>query len=116
MELDFGTNHGFYHDLNHYYPGLQEKVIKQYTSRAFKIITGIIKQGIAEGYFLSYLQAPVVLEALTILYTSVTRLDTYKRFGLNSAELIKHTVDIYLRGICTGKGLQIINELKPTIQ
>src|SRR5277367_6320690 len=42
IELDFGTNYLFYHDLNYYYPELQDKVIKQYSSGAFKTLTGLI--------------------------------------------------------------------------
>ena len=111
IELDFGTNHLFYFDLNHYYPELQDKVIKQYSSGAFETLTALIDQGINEGYFLSYLKAPVVLETLTVLYTSITRYSVYDKFGLKR-ELINHTIAIYLRSICTDKGLQTINKLK----
>ena len=110
LEMDFGVNHLFYHDLNYYYPELQDSTIKQYSGGALDAITGLIEQGINEGYFLDYLKAPVVLETLTILYASVTRSNVYKKFDMKS-ELIKHTIVIYLRGICTEKGLQIINQL-----
>jgi len=111
LELDFGTNHLFYHDLNHYYPDLQDKVIKQYSTNAVKILIAIIEQGIAEGSFQPHLQPPVVLQALSVLYTSITRFDTYKKFALNPNDLIDHTINIYLKGICTDKGLQIVNQL-----
>lgn len=111
IEADFGTNHLFYYDLNHYYPELQDKVIRQYSSGALEILAGLIDQGINEGYFLSYLKAPVVLETLNILYGSVTRSNVYKKFGLKR-ELVNQTINIYLRGICTGTGLEIINQLK----
>ena len=111
IETDFGTNHLFYYDLNHYYPELQDRVIKQYSNGALETLTGLINQGINEGYFLSYLKAPVVLETLTILYASVTRSNVYKKFGLKR-ELINQTINIYLRGICTAKGLEVINQLK----
>ena len=111
LEMDFGVNHLFYHDLNYYYPELQDAVIKQYSGGALETITGLIEQGISEGYFLDFLKAPVVLETLTILYASVTRSNAYKKFDMKS-ELIKHTIVIYLRGICTNKGLQIVNQLK----
>jgi AcrR family transcriptional regulator len=113
MELDFGANHLFYHDLNYYYPELQDKVISQMSGHIIDILTGAIKSGIAEGYFLSYLQPAVVLEVLSVLYTSVTRHDTYKKFDIPPRALAGHTIDIYLRGICTEKGLKIINEIKP---
>jgi AcrR family transcriptional regulator len=111
LEMDFGTNHLFYHDLNYYYPDLQDKIINQYSKRALDMITGLIQQGINEGYFLDYLKPPVVLETLTVLYASVTRSNAYKDFD-KKAQLINHTIAIYLRGICTEKGLPIINALK----
>ena len=111
IDLDFGINLLFYHDLNYYYPDLQDKVIKQYSKGAFETLTGIIELGIHEGYFLACLESPVVLETLTILYTSVTRYNAYKEFGMKH-ELIKHTIAIYLRGICTDKGLRVMNQLK----
>jgi AcrR family transcriptional regulator len=111
MALDFGTDHLFYHDLNYYYPELQDKAIKLYSNGAGDALIGLISQGVSEGYFLDYLKAPLVLQTLTALYSSVTRSDVYKDFD-SKRELIKHTVAIYLRGICTEKGLQIMNELK----
>jgi len=111
MEMDFGVNHLFYHDLNYYYPELQDKVIKQYSSGALAAVTGLIQQGIDECYFLEYLKAPIVFETLAVLYGSVTRSNVYKEFSMKH-ELVKHTILIYLRGICTDKGLEIIKELK----
>jgi len=114
--LDFGANHLFYHDLNHYYPDPQDKVIGHIAGLIGDILIGTIQLGIDEGYFLPYLQPKVVLKALTVLYTSVTRHDSYKEFNLQPQELVKHTIDIYLRGICTDKGIQIINRIKEPIQ
>lgn len=107
--LDFGANYLFYHDLNHYYPELQDKVITRNTGLIGELMTGALQLGIDEGYFLPGLKPLVVLTALTVLYASVTRFDTYKNFNLAPGELVKHTIDIYLRGICTDKGLAIIN-------
>lgn len=110
--LDFGANHLFYHDLNHYYPDLQDKVIMRNAGMIGEMLTGALQLGINEGYFLHYLKPQVVLTALTVLYTSVTRFDIYKKFNLTPADLVKHTIDVYLSGICTDKGLQIINRIK----
>jgi AcrR family transcriptional regulator len=112
LEADFGTNHLFYHDLNYYYPELQDKAIKTYTQTAAKVLQYAVAYGITGGYFLSHLKAEVVLEALGYLYVSVTRGDTFKKFKLSPQEMARHTVDVYIRGICTQKGLTIINQIK----
>ncbi len=115
MELDFGTNHLFYHDLNYYYPELQDKTIKLYSNKAGEILNGIVEKGIVDGDFQGHLQAPIILTAISVLYRSVTRSEEYKMFKVKPSELIKHTIDVYLRGICTDKGLLIFNQHKNLI-
>jgi len=110
-DLDFGTNHLFYHDLNFHYPALQDKIIKEYCQPAIQILTEIIEQGINEGYFLSYLKAPVVLEGLSLMYASVVRYDVDRK-SEKMRELVNSTVTIYLRGICTEQGIKILNAYK----
>jgi len=110
--LDFGANHLFYHDLNHYYPELQDKVIGKFFGELGHVLTEKMAEGIREGYFLPWLQPEIAFRAITVLYTSVTRSDTFAEFKLNPDDLVKHTIDIYLRGICTEKGLAIINKIK----
>jgi len=110
--LDFGANHLFYHDLNHYYPELQDKVIGKFFGELGQVLTDKMEAGIREGYFLPWLQPEIAFRAINVLYTSVTRSDTFAEFKLNPDDLVKHTIDIYLRGICTEKGLAIINKIK----
>jgi AcrR family transcriptional regulator len=112
IELDFGVNQAFYRDLNHYYPELQDKMIVQNIAQVTEAFTGLIQQGIDNGYFLAHLRASIVREALTVLYTSVTRTDVYNKWDVTPEDLMNHTVFIYLRGICTPKGLEIIKQLK----
>ena len=113
-ELDFGTNALFYHDLNYYYPELQDKVIKEFSSGPDKILTSVISKGIGKGYFLAELNPAVVFETLNMLYRSVSRQQAFKQFDLNPLEAINHTVAVYLRGICTEEGLKILNDHKQT--
>jgi len=110
--LDFGANHLFYHDLNYYYPHLQDKIIHQQAGEFGPILIGVMQRGLDQGYFLPYLQPIVAFKALSVLYTSVTRFDTYTEFNLTPEQLVQHTIDIYLRGICTEKGLETINRIK----
>jgi AcrR family transcriptional regulator len=109
--LDFGANHLFYSDLNHYYPELQDKVIGHFFGHIGSLLVQNLQAGIDNGYFLPQLEAEVVLQVLNVLYTSVTRYNSFARYKLKPADLVKHTIDIYLRGICTEKGLSIINSL-----
>ncbi|MDB4903973.1 MAG: TetR family transcriptional regulator [Mucilaginibacter sp.] len=110
IDVDFGDQYLFNEDLNYYYPDLQDKIIKEYSKGALEILTGLTEHGIIEGYFFHYLKATDVLQAITILYRSVTRYDVYKEFS-KKRELTKHTIAIYLKSICTDKGLQVMDQL-----
>lgn len=110
IDVDFGDQYQFNEDLNYYYPHLQDKIIKEYSKGALEILTGLMENGIIEGYFFHYLKATDVLHAIAILYRSVTRYDVYKEFN-KKRELTKHTIAIYLKSICTDKGLQVMDQL-----
>lgn len=111
-DLDFGANHRFYRDLNYYYPELQDKVIAIYTGRIRAVTDEAFRQAVTEGYFLPHLNHEVVQKTFSLLYTSITRYGTYTEFGLQPQEILKHTIDVYLRGICTKKGLETIDNIK----
>ena len=106
INTDFGINRVFYQDLNHYYPALQDEILKKYSSRISGSVIRQIEQGIHEGFFRKDLQAAIVFETMTILYTSITRSGQYKKFKLPPIELIRQTLMVYLRGILTEKGLK----------
>jgi len=108
FQIDFGVNRIFYHDLNHYYPELQDEILKKHGGKIEATIVKLIKEGIDKGYFLKDLQPRLIFEAMTVIYRSLTRTEDFKKFRVNPKDLVRQTVHIYLRGICTSKGL---NEL-----
>jgi AcrR family transcriptional regulator len=108
FEIDFGVNRIFYHDLNHYYPELQDEILKKHGGKIETTIVKLIKEGMDKGYFLKNLQPRLIFEAMTVIYRSLTRTEDFRKFRVNPKDLVRQTVHIYLRGICTPKGL---NEL-----
>ena len=110
IELDFGVNHLFYHDLNYYYPQLQDALLKKFFKKNFSEVQHIVASGIERGYFRDDIVAAVVPEVIGVLYSSITRTGQFKKFKLPSAALMHNTIDAYLRGICTGKGLEEIKK------
>lgn len=112
ISLDFGTNHTFYHDLNYYYPQLQDKIIKQNAKSMSASLIKLIEQGITEGFFRKNLSAPVVLEGIAVLYASLTRTAQFKKFKLSPFQLAANTMEVYLLGLCTAKGLEEVENNK----
>src|SRR5450631_2179813 len=80
IQTDFGVNHVFYHDLNHYYPELQDEILKKHGGKIEKAILKLIRDGVTEGYFRKELDPRIVFEAMTVMYRSLTRTDDFRKF------------------------------------
>ncbi|HTD97917.1 MAG TPA: TetR/AcrR family transcriptional regulator [Mucilaginibacter sp.] len=105
---DFGVSHAFFHDLNYYYPELQNAAINQTRENYGSLMIPLVKDGIEQGYFNDFIIPEIALSGIATLYTSITRSDNYKGFELSPYELFKNLVEIYMRGMCTEKGLKEI--------
>jgi len=106
IKLDFGVNHIFYHDLNYYYPKLQDAVRKKVFKKNPIELIGILEDGMKRGYFRKNIATNVVLNTIDVLYTNITRTGKFKGTGLNAVLILENTIDIYLRGLCTQKGIE----------
>ena len=105
---DFGVSHAFFHDLNYYYPELQNAAINRTRDNYGSLLIPLIQNGIDEEYFISYIKPELVLTGIVTLYTSITRSESYKQLKSNPHELFKNLVEVYMRGMCTEKGIKII--------
>jgi len=110
IKLDFGANHIFYHDLNYYYPQLQDKVLKKYSNRYYKHFVQLVEKGIKQGHIQNDIRPEIVHEVITGMYASITRTKQFKRFKLSPFIIFKNTIEVYLKGICTEKGLQELDK------
>ena len=104
FQLDFGVNHIFYHDLNYYYPKLQDLLVEKFFLKSMIKTKSIVSEGIEEGFFRSELNADIVFETLIILYTNITRNSKLKELDYPPNVLMQNTLVAYIRGICTEKG------------
>jgi AcrR family transcriptional regulator len=106
IQTDFGVNRVFYYDLNHYYPELQDEILKKHGRKIEKTFLKLIRDGMTRGYFRKELDPQIVFEAMTVMYRSLTRTDDFRKFRNTPASLANQTIQVYLRGICTEKGLK----------
>jgi AcrR family transcriptional regulator len=106
INTDFGVNRVFYHDLNHYYPALQDEILKKHGRRLERTMLNLIKKGMDEGYFRKELDPRVINEAIAVMYKSLTRTEDFEKFHIPPEALARQTVQVYLRGVCTEKGLK----------
>lgn len=113
LEEDFKTAPVFYHDLNYYYPEIQDKILSKHQETFGLIISKAMNDGMEQGFFIRELNPVVVLETLGLLYRSLTRTGQYDKFELSPFDLASNTLVVYLRGICTAKGINVLDNLKP---
>jgi AcrR family transcriptional regulator len=106
IELDFGVNHVFYHDLNYYYPRLQDAVLRKLFRMNIVAVQRLIEKGRKQGLFRQDIVPAVIPEVITILYTSITRTNQLKKYKLSTKTLMQNTIEAYIRGICTEAGLE----------
>jgi AcrR family transcriptional regulator len=105
MELDFGVNHIFYHDLNYYYPRLQDSILQRFFKKRFSKLGELMEKGVRQDYFRNDIVPAMIPEVTSALYSSITRTDQFKKYKLTPGVLIQNTIEAYLRGVCTEKGL-----------
>lgn len=104
---DFGVNHQFFHDLNYYYPELQNAAINRTRQNYGMVMVPLVENGIAEGYFHSFINPLFALEGISTLYSSITRSERYKDYKGDISEVFKNLVEVYIRGLCTPKGIEV---------
>ena len=108
---DFGVNRDFFHDLNYYYPELQNEAIRSRENEFDAILLGVVDKGVKEGYFIPDLHPGIVLAGIGTLYTSITRTASYQHFEVNPAVLFHNLLEVYLRGMCTPKGVMELEKM-----
>ena len=102
---DFGINRQFFHDLNYYYPELQNAAISRVSQNYGSIMIPLVQRGIDEGYFIGSLDAGLALKGISTLYTLITRSEEYKDYEGSPYELFRNLVEVFIRGMCTPLGL-----------
>lgn len=117
VEREYSVNNKFFHDLHHYYPELEQRTEISVSERFWKQFIRLVERGMNEGTFIKNINPEVVLEGLAILYNAVSRTEKYTKFQILPYDIFLNSIAIYIRGFCTQKGIQEIDEymtaLKP---
>ncbi|PWT96774.1 MAG: hypothetical protein C5B52_15120 [Bacteroidetes bacterium] len=109
FDMEFKVNKTFFQDLHYYYPELEKKVETRHAKKIWKVFIQIINRGKKEGDLIHDILPEAVLEGISVLYLSIVRKDEFKKFGLSPNILLLNTIAVYLRGICTEKGIKVLD-------
>ncbi|WP_423146232.1 TetR/AcrR family transcriptional regulator [Rubrolithibacter danxiaensis] len=110
FDMEFNINKTFFKDLHYYYPELEKKVEVRNAEKLWKELIQIVNKGKEEGHIMEDVIAEVVLEGMSILYVSAVRKGDFKKLRLSPNAILLNTLGVYLRGICTEKGIQALDK------
>jgi len=110
IEKAYDVSDLFHKDLHYYYPELETKIEKAIGSKFGQQFQNLIQKGIIQGVFKEDLIPEVAMEGIYVLYNSIARTDLFKRFGVSPYEILLNTIALYIRGFCTLKGIQELEE------
>ncbi len=96
----------FFEDI-HKYPKLLSYVRKRHEQQDSRVIA-FMKRGVDEGYFLSNLNYEIVHVLADAAGQAIMNNFLYKKYDIR--ELFKISVMLFIRGICTPKGVRMLDE------
>jgi AcrR family transcriptional regulator len=105
MTRECRVNKAFFHDLHYYYPAVEQKVEGIIIKRIWQELSEVINRGIKQGFIRAGVDTGIFFQAMSTVYKDVVRTGNYKKFKAPADKLFVHTMAIFIRGICTEKGV-----------
>lgn len=109
-ETEYKVNKVFYDDLSYYYPELEKKVEKAIGKKFEKFFLSVIQRCIEEGSFRKEVPPEVALQSVLVLHRATMRNEKFKKFRLSANDLLLDTTAVYIRGLCTDKGIHALDK------
>ena len=69
-----------------------------------------------EEVFRADTKPDIVMECIFILYDAATKTERFKPFRISPFDILQHTIFIYIKGVCTPKGIEELEAHVPTLQ
>jgi len=110
IEQAYDVNNLFYKDLHYYYPELEKKNELAVGAKFGLLLENLIRKGINAGVFKEGILPEVAMEGIYVLYNAIARTDLFKKFSVSPYEILLNSIAIYIRGLCTPKGIQELEE------
>jgi AcrR family transcriptional regulator len=100
----------FYQDLNYYYPKLAEKVELSISKKFSDRFIEIINQGVEEKVFRNDIIPEIVLEGIYALYVAIVRQTHNRNLSVSLTDVLINMMAVYFRGLCTDKGIKLLDK------
>ena len=116
VQVEYDLNSLLFQDLRYYYPELQQKIDKTISKRFEEKFVQVIQKGMEEDVFQNNLIPEVVMGSIYTLYVRAFRTDEFKQYNVSSYDLYLNTLVVYIKGLCTAKGLNELESYLPRLQ
>jgi len=107
MEDSAKVNPLFYSDVEKYPKAL--KLIRQISHERDMQATGFFERGVKEGYFRDDIDYEVILQLAKNTSMSIMNNQLFKHYSMQ--KLLRNMLILYIRGLCTVKGVELLDEL-----
>lgn len=114
VKLEFKVNPKFYRELNQYYPQLQDEILRA-NSKIPDFFIANLKKGKQEGLFILDINEELIWITFQRLYRGITRDNIYAVLNVPTTTLLYNTVLVFLRGMCTTEGLQVLKKYELSV-
>jgi AcrR family transcriptional regulator len=116
IEREYNVNNVFYKDLHYYYPELEERINRKMSGDFWKQFIQIVTKGIGEGVFKKNIDPEVAMEGVSVIYNSIARTEQFEKFRMSPYEIFLNTLALYIRGFCTAKGIEELEDHIKTLK
>ena len=106
------TNPNFFNDIIHYYPGMLGESYHENGNFAHEELVYLANWGIEDGLFVEDLDIEVTMKTVLNLLKLLKDTDQFPLQEFSKTRLTFGIMLPYLRGICTKKGIQILEMQK----
>ncbi len=116
IEIEYNVNKAFFEDLHYYYPELLKKKDAELDKEYTKQFIQVIYKGIEQRVFQKDINPEIIFMGITILYQAIAREDQFKKFRTSSTEILLNTIALYIRGFCTEKGIEELDNYMQSLK
>lgn len=100
----------FFQDIKKYHPDIFSQIQEKGDLKDHSITLQILNEGIRQGIFLKEINVEIVNNALHELFNLFSPSSHLTHLGFHRGELFNNIILPYLKGISTGKGINLIEK------
>lgn len=109
-------NTNFFADIQHFYPQLIVQENDRYGDFSHGQIVKLAEKGILEGVFRNEMNTDIFAKTLLALLRLIENTDLFQQYYPNRNLLVDNTLLPYIKGICTPKGIYLVEYHEKTLR